>query len=130
MKVQKVLVISGIFSVLCVVIIIGILGSNNSLPNKNCYVRFESSDGTKEDPFARARFHWQRIRNPITNEIPRNIGTKEIAFVNKLAEQTGKTHQPLIDQWVSRGPYHIGGRTKALALDILDENTILAGCVS
>ena len=130
MKLQKALFISGIISLLGVVIIIHYNRSDYDLHRKTCHVKFESSDGTREDPSARARYHWDRLRNPITNEIPRNIGTKEIAFVNKLAEQTSKTHRPLIDQWVSRGPYHIGGRTKALALDILNEDIILAGCVS
>jgi hypothetical protein len=44
--------------------------------------------------------------------------------------QTDKQHQTVTNGWVARGPYHIGGRTKALALDVLNENIILAGCVS
>jgi len=130
MKRRKVLVISGIVTVLYVMITIYFLKSDSILPKKTHPVQSEASEGTKEDPFARARYNWDRLRNPITNEIPRNIGIKEIAFVNKLAKQTSKTHHSITDEWVSRGPYNIGGRTKALALDILDENVILAGCVS
>lgn len=131
MKRQKVLVI--IFSItyfLGVVIIIHDYIHRHETAQVYCHTRFASADGTKEDPLARARFHWQRIRNPMSNDIPENIGTKEMAFVNRLATQRVEPHQPLIDQWALRGPYHIGGRTKALALDVLDENTILAGCVS
>ena len=97
MKLQKVLVISGIVSVLCVVTTIFFLKSDSILPKKTHPVQFEASEGTKEDPFARARYNWARLRNPETNEIPRNIGTKEIAFVNELAKQTSKTHHSLTD---------------------------------
>ncbi|NQT24284.1 exo-alpha-sialidase, partial [candidate division KSB1 bacterium] len=130
MKLQKVLAISGFATALCVIITIYFLKSDYYKPKKTHPVQFEASEGTKEDPSARARHKWDRLLNPITNEIPINIGRKEIAFVNKLAEQTSKTHHSLTNEWVSRGPYHIGGRTKALALDILNENIILAGCVS
>jgi photosystem II stability/assembly factor-like uncharacterized protein len=131
MKRQKSLVIFfGIISLLGMVIIVQYNRYDHETAQVKCKTKFASADGTNEDPLAHARFHWHRIRNPISNDIPENIGTKEIAFVNKLAAQARKTHQPIMDNWVSRGPYHIGGRTKALALDILDENTILAGCVS
>ena len=129
MKRQKALVISGIISLLGVVSMIHFF-SKDDIRQVTCSEKFEFSDGTKEDPSARARYYWERLRNPVTNEIPKNIGTKEMAFVNKLASQTSKTHHPLVNQWVSRGPYHIGGRTKALALDILNEDIIVAGCVS
>lgn len=130
MKLQRILVVSGIVSVLFVVVAIYFHKSEFFAPRTTHYIQSESSEGTKEDPFARARHHWDRLRNPITNEIPRNFGTKEMDFVNKLSNQTSKTHHSLTDGWVSRGPYHVGGRTKALALDVLDENIILAGCVS
>ena len=32
--------------------------------------------------------------------------------------------------WVHRGPYNVGGRTRALSVDVLDENIILAGGAS
>ena len=32
--------------------------------------------------------------------------------------------------WKKRGPYNVGGRTRALAVDISDENVLLAGGVS
>ena len=32
--------------------------------------------------------------------------------------------------WLHRGPYNVGGRTRALAMDILDENILFAGGAS
>ena len=32
--------------------------------------------------------------------------------------------------WIHRGPYNVGGRTRALAMDVLDENILLAGGAS
>ena len=34
------------------------------------------------------------------------------------------------ESWVHRGPYNVGGRTRALSVDVLDENIILAGGAS
>ena len=32
--------------------------------------------------------------------------------------------------WIHRGPYNVGGRTRALAIDVLDENILFAGGAS
>ena len=129
---KKILFLSGVILIFCTGITIYLQKTNHfkplrSYPNVR---QMSASEGTKEDPHARARYNWTMLRDPKTDDIPRNIGTKEIAFVKKLAKETSKTHRPVTDEWVSRGPYHIGGRTKALALDVKDENIILAGGVS
>lgn len=87
-------------------------------------------DGTPEDPYARASYDWLRLRNPATGAVPRGIGTREVAFVRSLALRPAKGRRPLVREWSHRGPYAIGGRTKALALDVLDEDVILAGGTS
>ena len=43
-----------------------------------------SSIGTKDDPYARARYDWIRLRNPKSNIIPKKIREKEIAFLSHL----------------------------------------------
>ena len=63
-------------------------------------------------------------QNPDSKEIPKNIHLDEQAFVNKIAQSNSS-----ID-WFGRGPLNVGGRTRALALDIDDANRILVGGVS
>ena len=74
------------------------------------------------------RIVWEHLRlvDPNTGEIPKNIRKKEMIFAKTLPKSTriNKTN------WLHRGPYNVGGRTRALAFDVLDENTILAGGAS
>lgn len=132
MKWRKFFVLSGVVLIICPGMMIYVQKSDRFKPIQTFthVMQLNASEGTKEDPFARARFEWLRLRDPGTNSIPSNIGTKEVAFVKRLAQQTNTQNLTVTNDWVSRGPYYIGGRTKALALDVLDENTILAGCVS
>ena len=90
--------------------------------------------GDEDDPFARWQFEWLRTRNPTINQIPRGIRQRELAFAEsipaveqvRLMRGTGQRDM----EWKQRGPYNVGGRTRALALDISNENTIFAGGVS
>lgn len=95
----------------------------------------KTSFGSKEDPQARIRFDWLRLRNPRTNAIPKNIRQKELAYSATLPSSElnlTKPHRPAFQNmsWTARGPFNIGGRTRALAIDVTDENTLLAGAVS
>ena len=90
--------------------------------------------GDEDDPFARWQFEWLRTRDPAINQIPRGIRQRELAFAEsipaveqvRLMRGTGQRDM----EWKQRGPYNVGGRTRALALDISNENTIFAGGVS
>ncbi|OUV74731.1 MAG: hypothetical protein CBC83_03725 [Flavobacteriales bacterium TMED123] len=74
------------------------------------------------------RIVWERIRlaDPNTGELPRNIRQKEMIFAKTLPKSKVLNKS----NWVHRGPYNVGGRTRALAMDVLDENTLLAGGAS
>ena len=74
------------------------------------------------------RLVWERIRlaDPNTGEIPKNIRKKEMMFAQTLPKSSSISKA----NWVHRGPYNVGGRTRALALDILDEDILLAGGAS
>ncbi|MGB2698421.1 MAG: hypothetical protein WBD28_11270, partial [Candidatus Zixiibacteriota bacterium] len=130
MKQLKLLITCGIILVVGVVIIIYLLKSVPSPSQRTSIIQSEASEGTKEDPHARARYKWLLLRDPATNEIPRDIGRRELALVKNLAQQTMGQNLAVTTEWIARGPRNIGGRTKALALDVTDESTILAGCVS
>ena len=74
------------------------------------------------------RVVWERIRlaDPNTGKIPKNIRQKEMIFAKTLPKSTSMSKA----NWVHRGPYNVGGRTRAFAIDILDENTLFAGGAS
>ncbi len=130
MKRLTLFVTFGIVLVIGVVIIVYLLKSTPSTSRKPHMIRSEASEGTEEDPHARARYKEFILRDPATNDIPRNIGIRELEFVKKLRSRTMGQRLAVTTEWDARGPCNIGGRTKALALDITDENTMLAGCVS
>ncbi|MCK4792570.1 MAG: T9SS type A sorting domain-containing protein [Desulfobacteraceae bacterium] len=130
MKCLKFLITSGIVLAIGVAITLYFLKSVPSVSQRTRQIQFQASEGTEEDPLARKRYEWFRLRDPATNEIPKNIGIRELNFVKKLAKQTNSHGHAVTREWIARGPYNIGGRTRALALDVKDENTIFAGGVS
>ena len=97
----------------------------------------KASIGTVEDPQARYQYEFKRLRNPYTGKIPENIRQKELVFSATIpTAQTialnnfGRNARGMAQEWDSRGPYNVGGRTRALAIDVANENIILAGGVS
>ena len=94
----------------------------------------KSSIGTEENPQARAEFELMKIRDPKTGTVPANIRQKEINFSqtiptrNQLANQRSESLKKEV--WELAGPVNVGGRTRAVALDIQNKNTIVAGGVS
>lgn len=78
--------------------------------------------------------YFQRmLRDPATGEIPRGIRQKELAFAKELQEKNNslqKTANNMDLGWKEAGPVDVGGRTRALAIDVNDPNTIIAGGVS
>ncbi len=92
-----------------------------------------STMGTEEDPDARARWEWMRLRSPRTGTIPEGIRERELAFAEHLPVRfrgLGKQGDVQIEGWTSRGPYNVGGRTRALAIDVTNEQVLIAGGVS
>jgi hypothetical protein len=89
----------------------------------------------REDPQARFQFDWMRLHDPATGKIPEGIRTRELAFARtipsraSLLKADGSASRAEIS-WQGRGPGNVGGRTRALAVDVGNPNTILAGGVS
>lgn len=81
----------------------------------------------KDDPINRAVYETERLVNPLTGEIPENIRVRELEFARRLPSKLKSANANV---WTHRGPFNVGGRTRALALDINNENTILAGGAS
>lgn len=82
--------------------------------------------GTPEDRYARLNWEKMRLANPTTGQVPNGIRQRELAFANKKFKTSGTSSTV----WQRRGPFNVGGRTRALALDVDNENIIIAGGVT
>ena len=79
----------------------------------------------------REKHEFDMQKSPFTGEIP--IEEKEKEYLNALvAKQRAETNRTTSSTYTSRGPSNLGGRTRALAIDLSDatSNTILAGGIS
>lgn len=90
-----------------------------------------------DDAQARQEYELIRLRDPKTGSIPQGIRSKELAFVRHLPraqELAAKTGGSFAEKWTFRGPNNVGGRTRALAVDLGYNGTsnrrILAGGIS
>ncbi len=104
--------------------LIAIIGMGFSL------LSFGQSQKVKDDPNARVDFEISRLVNPKTGRIPQNIRAKELVFAKGIQHKTRAMTLDGSTVWDRRGPFNVGGRTRALAVDSRDENIILAGGVS
>ena len=87
MKSGKLIVLLGGIIVSCIIIAVYLIETDHFTQKRTQILRFEASEGTKDNLQTRAQYNWLLLRNPKTNEIPRDIGSKEISFVKKLAKQ-------------------------------------------
>ncbi len=94
-----------------------------------------SSISGPTEEFTKERLYWenQLHRDPKTGKIPKGIRIRENNFVsslnNKFKSKSGNRLQS-VNFWEQRGIYEVGGRTRALAFDIRNENTVIAAGVS
>ena len=79
-----------------------------------------------ENGLARQAYEFMRLRNPATEQIPADISEREYQFLVQMPTPKSLTNW----EWQQRGPVNVGGRTRAIALDVNNENRILAGGVS
>ena len=83
---------------------------------------------------ARERVLWEkeRLMDPAIGAIPPMIREKELAFAATLPDdRSAQARRVGINgDWNFRGPWNVGGRTRALAIDVTNENVLLAGGVS
>ena len=93
-----------------------------------------SAIGNKEDPLKRFNYDNNQLIDPTTGKIPDNIHHKEAEFVKNIPTVESVLSKPGFrtksEDWTLSGPSNVGGRTRALALDITNEKIIIAGGVS
>ncbi|MFZ6051866.1 T9SS type A sorting domain-containing protein [Halocola ammonii] len=86
------------------------------------------TEGQLSNPHSRKAFELERLKDPATGKIPENIRARELAFASRLPKRAEGRSSSL--SWISRGPNNKGGRTRALAIDITNEEVMLAGGVT
>lgn len=86
----------------------------------------------------RNNFIFHLLRDPKTNSIPVNIRAREIEYARAMIENSKGAHGITFAttgsgadyNWSAAGPSDLGGRTRALAVDDQNSNTVIAGGVS
>jgi hypothetical protein len=86
-----------------------------------------TSAGSKANPHARANHELMKLVDPETGKIPEQMREKELDFISSLHSSPAMRS---VNTWYSRGPFNVGGRTRALVLDKTNENILLAGAAS
>jgi len=101
--------------------------------------RESKAERIADDAQLRMEHEFQRLKSP-SGIIPVGIREAELKFSSKIA--AGNDSKKALSNasksakfgrfsfWKNRGPYNVGGRTRALAIDRTNENVILAGGVS
>lgn len=102
--------------------VIFILKQNKKAP---AAVVVQGDDAMSFNLSARQMWEYKRLRDPNTGKVPDNIRAKELAFAATLPHDGGLRKSG--DIWNFVGPWNVGGRTRAIAIDANNENVIIAG---
>jgi len=98
-----------------------------------------SAFGEEEDLKAYTDWWFTRNVDPNTGTIPADIRQKELAFASTIPvheDYSGGNNSKISAMltsgqgWTAKGPANVGGRTRALALDVTNSRIVLAGGVS
>ncbi len=89
--------------------------------------------GSEEDEDARNNYELAMLRDP-EGKIPAHIREKELAFAATLPHADAASplyaNKATVAGWQPRGPWNVGGRTRALGIDVNNENILVAGSCS
>jgi hypothetical protein len=110
-----------------VIAVLAYLTFNRSaqLTNEEIKITNQKFSVGEDDPYARIKHEFMMLRDPVTNQIPPNIFRREQEFAKNLPKRIkgvlykdnqGNETQALT--WTARGPNNVGGRTRALGIDI------------
>lgn len=124
---QKIITFSPSVIIISLLISIGFLNSQLRTTDS----QLGSASAIISAPNIQGRLAWEfeRLKDPATGKIPANIREKELAYAATLPNDlmtSGKSSAV----WNPRGPWNVGGRTRALAIDVTNENILLAGSCS
>ena len=83
-----------------------------------------------DDPTGRMEWEIMRLADPLTGEIPPFARSRELEFAKRLPKRQEGNDKSGSQVFSHIGPYNVGGRTRALAIDVSDPLTYFAGGVS
>ncbi len=90
------------------------------------------TNGGDEDMNARIEYEHMLLNDPATGKIPYHMRQRELAFAASLPKDAdvafGRTTSGTT--WQPRGPWNVGGRTRAFGIDATNENVLIAGSTS
>ena len=93
----------------------------------NVFAQNQNQFGSPDDPNGRAAWELKRQADPETGKIPAHIRERELMFSATLPSDNSMGNRTENINWHARGPWNVGGITRALAMDVNDENILLAG---
>lgn len=90
----------------------------------------ESREGMEDDALERMAWEVKRLADPATGKIPDNIRQLELAYAATLPNDLQVDRSMMSLVMTNRGPWNVGGRTRAFGVDVSNENRLLAGSAS
>ncbi|MGA1307066.1 MAG: WD40/YVTN/BNR-like repeat-containing protein, partial [Candidatus Kapaibacteriota bacterium] len=90
------------------------------------------TDSNGLDIGPRERYMNMLLADPKTGKIPQYSRAQELAFAKRLIQDQKDKSSDLLndDSWSFAGPNNVGGRTRAIEVDIRNEQIIIAAGVS
>ncbi len=115
-KIQSVLIVT-IFAMLIIL--------SSVFKNDKSTEKFES-DGMEEDIAGRVEWMNKMLADPSTGKIPDNFRINELVYSRTLPFINNAMSKSYGSQYIMRGPWNVGGRTRAVVIDKTNENILLA----
>ena len=89
------------------------------------------NEGMVHGASKRSKWEVSRLADPSTGKIPDNIRQLELAFAATLPNDLQVDSKSMSSlTMTNRGPWNVGGRTRAFGVDVSNENRLLAGSCS
>ncbi len=142
LKLQNYLLACVLFYIV-VAVVWSLIPQEDKLSEETTVLSPKSEISGREDLQSRDEYHRQMLVNPKTGEIPADIRLKELSFATsqhqkqllnqQATERIGNENRLRASQtltWSQIGPNNFGGRTRAVAMDVRNENILIAGGVS
>jgi len=97
----------------------------------NIHTESDEAEGMEEDIAGRTLWEQEMLGDPKTGRIPAGIRQLELSFASSLpVQQEQSASKADYGIWVQRGPDNVGGRTRAIAIDLEDENHLIVGATA
>ncbi len=89
-----------------------------------------ADEGMVHGASKRSKWEVSRLADPATGRIPDNIRQLELAYAATLPNDLQVDRSMASLTMTNRGPWNVGGRTRAFGIDVSDESRLLAGSCS